>query len=264
MKHRAASILHSDQLKVQTNEPKFWSPPLAIVWTVGLFFGAQFVGALIVSLLPLLLGWSTDQTSQWLKGSAVAQFLIIAAIEAAVVVGLWGLLRIKGRNWRFIGVRKPKFGDLLAAVIGFAAYFGIYIVLAVLLRALLPQIDWEQKQQIGFSNTQTGFDLVLVFASLVLLPAIVEELLCRGFLYTALRGKLSFIPAAVATSVIFAVAHLQFGNNAPLLWVAAVDTFVLSMVLVYLREKRGSLVAPILLHMIKNSIAFLLLFVFMR
>jgi membrane protease YdiL (CAAX protease family) len=61
--------------------------------------------------------------------------------------------------------------------------------------------------------------------------------------------------------LLFAAAHLQWGSGAPLLWVAAIDTFVLSMVLSTLREKTGSLWSAIGLHAIKNGVAFTLLFV---
>jgi membrane protease YdiL (CAAX protease family) len=59
---------------------------------------------------------------------------------------------------------------------------------------------------------------------------------------------------------LFGVAHLQFGSGAPLLWVAALDTFTLSIVLCYLREKTGSVWAGVFLHAIKNAIAFVALF----
>src|SRR5690606_7282850 len=103
--------------------------------------------------------------------------------------------------------------------------------------------------------------LILVFISLVLLPPFVEEVLARGFLYTGLKTKWPVWAAAVVTSLIFAAAHLEFGSGAPLLWVAAIDTFTLSLVLIYLREKTGKLGASIMLHMLKNGVAFVLLFI---
>ena len=101
---------------------------------------------------------------------------------------------------------------------------------------------------------------MLVFISLVLLPPVVEEIVARGFLYTGLRSKLPKIVAALITSALFAAAHLQWGSGAPLLWVAALDTFTLSLVLVYLREKTGGLAASMGVHMLKNGLAFVVLF----
>jgi membrane protease YdiL (CAAX protease family) len=81
-------------------------------------------------------------------------------------------------------------------------------------------------------------------------------------LYKGLRNKFSFPVAAVATSLLFALGHLQFGSGAPLLWVAGLDTFVLSVVLCYLREKTGSLWPGIMIHAAKNAVAFSVLFLF--
>ena len=101
------------------------------------------------------------------------------------------------------------------------------------------------------------------FISLVVLPPIVEEILVRGFLYTSLRKYLPRIWAVIIASALFAAAHLPEGNSgAGLLWVAAVDTFILSAVLIYLREKTDKLWASMMVHGMKNGIAFLSLFVF--
>jgi membrane protease YdiL (CAAX protease family) len=70
-----------------------------------------------------------------------------------------------------------------------------------------------------------------------------------------------FIRAALLTSALFAVPHLLEGNGS-LLWIGGMDTFVLSLALCYLREKTGSLWAPVALHMLKNGVAYLALFVF--
>jgi len=82
----------------------------------------------------------------------------------------------------------------------------------------------------------------------------------RGFVYTGLRTKLQPVGSALITSAVFASLHLEFGNGAPLLWVAAIDTFILSLVLCYLREKTGSLWPGICLHALKNFVAFATLY----
>ena len=76
-----------------------------------------------------------------------------------------------------------------------------------------------------------------------------------------LRTNLPVVPAAIITSILFGAAHLQFGSDKPLLWIAAMDTFALSMVLVWMRVKTQNLWAPITLHMLKNTVAFVLLFI---
>ena len=67
-------------------------------------------------------------------------------------------------------------------------------------------------------------------------------------------------PGTLVTSVIFGALHTLTGKDG-LLWIAAIDTFALSLVLCYLREKTGNLYASMGVHAIKNGIAFLALFV---
>jgi hypothetical protein len=98
----------------------------------------------------------------------------------------------------------------------------------------------------------------MAFVSLVLLPPIVEEIVFRGFVFTGLRKKMKFTAATIITSLLFAGPHL-LASSEGLLWVAGVDTLVLSFVLCYLRERTGALWAPMAVHGLKNALAFVLL-----
>jgi membrane protease YdiL (CAAX protease family) len=126
----------------------------------------------------------------------------------------------------------------------------------------VPGVNADQSQQVGFDSASGGGPLTLVFLGLVVLPALTEEILVRGFLFGGLRNKLPFVSSALITSGLFGMAHLQLGNGSSPLWIAAVDTFILSLVLVWLREKTGNIWAGVIVHMAKNSIAFLSLFIF--
>ena len=246
-------------------EPKpmkrFWPPLATIALTVFVYFASQFLAAILINIVPMAAGWTEARTTEWLQ-TTVAQFLLISMIEGFVVLMLWGLLHMRRSTFRDIGLSWPRLKDVGYAVLGFGMYFLLYLIIALLARLLVPSINFEQQQQIGFETArQHGPQLILVFISLVLLPPFVEEVLARGFLYTGLKTKWPVWAAAVVTSLIFAAAHLEFGSGAPLLWVAAIDTFTLSLVLIYLREKTGKLGASIMLHMLKNGVAFVLLFI---
>lgn len=258
IKSHAVSILPKSS---EDKAKKPWGASASIVLTLIIYFASQIIGGMLVLLYPMLRGWDSIRTENWFDTSVFAQFFLILAIEALVVLAVYFLLSFRNLKLKYIGLKKPKRVDVLWALAGFGIYFIIYVLLFVVVKQLFPQIDLEQKQQIGFDTSQQGIDLLIVFMSLVILPPIAEEILVRGFLYTGLRTKLTLWPAALVASGLFAVAHLQFGSGEPLLWAAAIDTFVLSMVLIYIREQRKSLAAPIMIHMMKNGLAFLLLFV---
>lgn len=238
----------------------FWPPAITILWVVAIYFAAQIVAAIGVSVYPAVRGWNEQQTKAWL-GESVSQFVAMFFFGSAVIGMVWLLLKLKNKPLLFIGWQRLKLSDFLYALSGFGLYFLLYVVVALVAQVLSPSIDFEQQQQLGFEVTRAPLELTMVFVALVIVPPLAEEILMRGFLYSGLVTKWPKWIATLIVSVLFAVAHLQFGSGAPLLWVAAIDTFALSLVLVYLREKTGGLGAPILLHMLKNGIAFTLLFI---
>ena len=238
-----------------------WRPLETVGVTIAIYFVSQLIGGALVYLYPLLSHWSRQSTTDWINNSILAQFLLVLFIESITVWLLMRFLKRRKATFKTIGLHKPRWQDLGYALIGFIVYFILYIVVVDIAKGAVPSLNLNQQQQLGFNNAHSSA-LILVFVSLVLLPPIVEEILVRGFLYSGLKKGLPKIWAVVLTSGLFAMAHLEAGSGAPLLWVAAIDTFVLSLVLIYLREKTGSLWASIGLHMLKNGIAFLSLFVF--
>lgn len=233
-----------------------WNPLEAISITVGIYFLSQIVGALIIVKSANVLGWDNQ------INSTLGQFAVVVLVEI-ISVGLvyFFIKKIRRTSLKAIGVVMPRGRDIVYALAGLGVYFLSYIPLMLAIKAVFPGLDMDQKQELGFNFGAAGPELLIIFVSLVILPPLAEEFLVRGFLYTGIRTKLKPILAGIITSLIFAMAHLQWGSGKPLLWLAAIDTFVLSMVLVYLRQKTGSLWPGIGLHFIKNGIAFVVLFI---
>jgi len=239
-----------------------WSPFLAVVFVLVLYVLTQIVAGLLISIYPALQHWTGQRTTDWLNNSVFAQFGYMVMIEVATLGGLWWFLRRYKSTFRDLGLtRHPRIFDPLLAVGGFITYFGVYILLVSVMSHLVPALNVSQPQDIGFSNASGVVALTLTFISLVILPPVTEEILMRGFLFGSLRRKMPFVISAVLTSAIFASGHLTGGGQgSPLLWIAFIDTFILSLVLCYLREKTGRLWASIGVHMIKNGVAFVSLF----
>ena len=238
-----------------------WNPWLAVVYAVVAFFVAQYVAAIVVILGGVAIGHSPDAVESWFETSTFANFWFTLAAEALTFGAIWLFVHKRGRRLRDIGWLRVRWTDPLKALAALVVYIAAYAVLLGTVQALFPSLNVDQKQELGFQPGGASSGLWMVFVSLVILPPIVEETVFRGFIFTSLRGRTGVITAAIITSVLFAAAHLQFGSGKPLLWVAAMDTFVLSLVLCYLRSKTGSLWPGIFLHGIKNCVAFVVLFV---
>lgn len=261
--HRSAKSSVQTESEVQKEEgQRPWLHPVgAVVLVLFIYFASQIIGGLVLSIYPAIRHWSDVQANSWVNNSVVAQFIYVAVAEGLTLLSLWTFLRHYKIKLSDIGLKRPKGEDILYALSGFALYFVAYAILLSGVMKLIPSLNVNQPQQLGF-QTASGFgQLALTAVSLVILPPIVEEILMRGFLYSSLRRSMPKIVAALVTSILFASAHLEFGEGAPLLWVAAIDTFVLSLVLVFLREQTGRLWASMGVHGLKNTIAFISLFV---
>jgi membrane protease YdiL (CAAX protease family) len=237
-----------------------WSPWAAVLYALALYFVAQIVAGLLVGIYPLMRHWDKLQTNEWLSSSIAAQFFFVLLAEALIFGALWWFIKHRKSSLRVIGWRRPHIRDGLFTLCGYAIYFVAYVVLLAVAMHLVPNLNVGQTQDTGFQGATGSGALLLTFISLVILPPLVEETLFRGFIFSGLKNNLPVVWAAVGTSLLFAIAHLQFGSGKPLLWVAAIDTFTLSLVLCWLREQTDGLWAGIGLHALKNGVAFASLF----
>lgn len=238
-----------------------WGSVAGILWAMLIYLIPQVVGSFIISIYPLLHHWNTGRTNDWLENAVSAQFAytLIAESLAITIVGI--VITHYKATWRSIGLMWPRARDIVYMLGGFAIYFVGYAVLITIVIHLFPKFDATQQQNVGFQDTTNSFELLLAFISLVVLPPLAEEIIFRGFLFKGLRRKWNFWIATLVTSMLFAAPHLIEGVGG-LLWVGAIDTFILSIVLCFLREKSGRLTAGIGVHALKNGVAFASLFIF--
>ncbi len=92
-------------------------------------------------------------------------------------------------------------------------------------------------------------NLAVQVIGLCFLVPLAEELLYRGLFYERLREFLSLWPALLCAAVIFALSH---GNM-----VQIVYALPMALILHWLYEKSGNLLAPVLFHMGANALSVL-------
>jgi membrane protease YdiL (CAAX protease family) len=189
--------------------------------------------------------------------NAVVLSTILAAVvyvlTLAIVVGVpWALKRRTTKE--DIGLtRLPSWMDILLAPAGFVVYFIISSVIVLCVTKLFPGFNTDQAQATGFENISQRYEYILAFVTLVIIAPVAEEILFRGYLYGKLKKRAPIWVAALGTSVLFGAIHGQ--------WNVGVDVFALSLVLCTLREVTGNIWAGMLVHMLKNGVAFYFLFV---
>ena len=98
-------------------------------------------------------------------------------------------------------------------------------------------------------QSSVGTMMVLILFVVVLAP-LVEETLFRGLLYTALAEKLPPAATILISGAVFGLVHLEVPALMPML-------VILGWILGWLRYKSGSIVPPLILHMVNNALAVL-------
>lgn len=237
-------------------------PWLGVVFVFFVYYASQIIAGNLLLLYPVLRHWSSSQTQHWIDHSIGAQFTFILFAEALTIGAIYWFLRRYRVGFGRIGLKRPRWSDPLYGLAAVPVYYVIYLLSVGVISHFVPALNVNQQQQIGFNDVHGTLPLLMTFVSLVVLPPLAEEIMVRGFLYGTLKKAMPVMYAAVLTSALFAAAHLPEGGSGGPLYIAALDTFVLSLVLVYLREQTGSLWASITLHAVKNGVAFLSLFVF--
>lgn len=173
--------------------------------------------------------------------------LVIAMGAPYVVIRQKTTLAVLGLN------RLPSWSDIGLAPLTFVAYTLVSAGVLALAAVWLPSIPLDQAQDVGFKAFGSRTDNILAFMTLVIVAPIAEEVLFRGYLYGKLKGYVPAIWAALATSLLFGIAHFQ--------WNVGIDVFILSMFLCGLRSLTGSIWAGILVHILKNALAYYILFI---
>lgn len=227
-----------------------WAIALTI-WTGAMFFLAQIVVSLVALFFIKQFNLVTNEN--------VVQ-TVIMAISYVVAVALiilppWYLMKSKvGKDG--LGLRGlPTWTDILLAPIGYIASMAATMAVLLVIQAFVPSFNLQETQDVGFrmESLYSNADKMVAFAALVILAPIAEELIFRGYLYGKLRTRLSAIPAIILVSVLFGFMHGQ--------WNVGIVVGVMSIFLCIARELTGTIYAGILMHMIRNGLAFYLLYI---
>ncbi len=224
---------------------------LVPIWVLSGFAISAITTKLLVELL-VMIGVPLVNINQAIFSLVVS--VVVYGLTLGVVMGLPYLIKKQSVTLTLLGLtRLPSWKDIGLAPLGFIIYFIATTVVMITVSKLVPSLNLDQAQNVGFDKLTEHYQYILAFLTLVVIAPIAEEILFRGYLYGKLRGAAPMWVAILATSLLFGFVHFQ--------WNVGIDVFILSIVLCSLREVTGSIHAGILLHMMKNGIAFYFLFI---
>jgi uncharacterized protein len=250
----------AERTRKPQSSPQSWRPwtaPAALVSALVL----AAVGGLIVDVPALALGVKI-RSSHVPPGITIADtavqdvaFVAVAVLFAQLggrVVGAWQLGLRASRCWRAAAAQAPLLRRLRTRA------KDAWLVLLTLIAFLIFSLIWAEVFHVGKEKlleqlgTRHSAALLVLSAALTCVVAPVgEEILFRGYIFTALRNWKGTWPAALLTGLAFGAVHVGSAPAADLVPLAA-----LGVALCLLYRRTGSLYPCIAAHSINNSLAF--------
>lgn len=249
------------------------------IWVMAVVMLAQIVVSFVMAGIMAAATGSSETALALLSEPAWTAVYMAVTFSLALVMLLFltprlynRLVKLKRRSKKTFTLAKvpsreelglkelPTWTDLGLAPVGFVAY----LLLAAGLTAVFSLFPWfnaEETQDVGFNVLTSNGDRLVAFVALVIIAPIAEEIIFRGWLYGKLRKNipektanwLGMTIAMLLTSVAFGIMHGQ--------WNVGVNVFAMSVVMCGLREITGTIYSGMVLHMLKNGVAFYLLYV---
>jgi CAAX protease family protein len=155
----------------------------------------------------------------------------------------WFTVRKYGTGWQDLGFRRFKVSTL---GIGFGMLIIFYIISAVYSTILVSLFDVEMQPDLAPMAEELLIPWLLPLAAVAIAP-FTEEVFFRGFIFAGFRQRYGWQKAALISSALFALIHLE-----PL---AAPPLFLLGFLFAYIYHRSNSIWLPILMHFSVNSLA---------
>ena len=162
----------------------------------------------------------------------LAAFFAAALAALAVAVGPLGARALPALGFRRAGWRPVVLGTVVALVIS----------VAVTQLGIEPE-DIKQAMDVAKEPALFGASLAIMAG----LAPVVEELVFRGLLYGWLAGRWGTAVAWIASSLAFAIAHIDLGH--------VLLVLPLGLWLGWLRRRTDSLCPSLVAHMVNNGLA---------
>ena len=178
--------------------------------------------------------------------AGAANYINTIGIISEALIIIWAGWLLKRHGYLNLTVshnRKTLSQNLLWLIVILAAFLYAESILSYFIGDLLNAEGAIQQQ----SAVVIGGNALLSILSLVILTPFAEEFVCRGAVYGGLRRKLGVVPSVIIGGIIFGLIHFNG-------WISLVMMFM-GMIMCTVYEKTGSLVYPIILHMINNAMS---------
>ena len=239
-----------DKIKGKETLPHTLDPPKAL-WSIGdvfkavvffIFFHKVF-SVVVYILQSITVGDLTDLRFD----------MTVSTLIMDVMIFLFVLRVVKFRYKQGLDSLGLSFKDIVlnirAGLYLYVAFLPILVVVLLGVLGLAKLFDYIPPRQPVHElifKEQRPVVLLLISFLIALIGPFIEEVFFRGFLFGAFKRMAGTLWAILVSSFLFAFLHMSLLGFVPIMF--------LGILLAYLRERTGSLVPSVAVHVAHNSI----------
>lgn len=219
--------------------PVPWTARQVLISVAAIAFAFLVVIGSIMGLVEVV------DVSGW--GEHVVLLVATLALQGVMLLTVWHFaIRPAGGRWALLGFRQVKPISTTLIVIA-----GITVCQALVV-GYVQLVDWLDIDTLVPGDPFESWDIdpvsfaIIAFSAVVIAP-LFEEIFFRGFMYQAFRRTMPLWPAAILTSLVFGVAHIDPAIIIPIALVG--------MILLGIYRWTGNLWSSIITHAGYNAIA---------
>ena len=205
-----------------------------LIYVVLLYFIANFMVGIIV----------TRSMLEYDKYTILYTSNIASSIIIGVPIPFWL------RQRRLLFLKRCSIGKEVVIVI-----VGLIVVLAINIcfTSIVGLFNYNEVIEDNIKNNiEYGGSLWFQLLGIAIAPAISEELIFRGVIFSAARVKMNFWFAAMISSVLFGIAH---GIS-----LLGLTTFFVGVFLCYIYEKTKNIVISMCIHFMNNFLSIMVVY----
>jgi len=227
-----------------------WKIKDALIVLIFAWVGLPLLILLMLQIVSWFIPGIKDFMNEVKNEKLIASLVLILINAVGTIFILRHFLRAYKVNWEKLGLKKFNFLPTLGYILlGFILLSILVTGTYWLVQLIFPHFNVNQPQINEFTKAITPIDQKISLLSLVVIPAFIEEIVFRGFVFPAFSVRFGIYWGAIITSILFGLAHFQLN--------VIIYTLILSLILCMMYYRLRSIWPGIIFHMLNNYLAYM-------
>lgn len=226
----------------------------SIIFYSGIYLLSNVIAGLIVIFAIIISKFIDPNISEFINDNLLHSIMLLSIIISVSVYFL--VFTIKKRNFiEYLGFKRiSKKNIIWTSIAGFASYvfisIGWIIVLSNEKIMNIPKITETFDNYSEIVEPLMKGNILFIILIVGIVVPIFEEILFRGLIFNKLRSNMNIYLALILQAILFGIFHMNI--------IQGIYTFLLAIIIGLTFIWLKSIWAPIIIHVIFNSLNFVL------